>query len=65
MPKAYDDPVIDPNEMAAVKIAIREAVKGFTYMGISVGSYITEDMLQQVAFAALTASANYRGGETI
>ena len=56
---------IDPNELAAVKIAIREATKDFTYDGINVGSYIPDDEIGQVATAALVASANFRSNPAI
>ncbi len=56
---------IDPEELAAVKIAVREATKDFTYAGVSVGSYITDDEITQVATAALAASANYRSSPKI
>lgn len=56
---------IDPNELAAVEIAIRTSTKDFTYDGINVGSYITDAEITQVATAALVASMNYRAAPSI
>ena len=56
---------IDPNELAAVKIAVGNVVKTFTYAGLNVGDYVTDDELNQVATAALVASINYRAAPFI
>ena len=56
---------VDPNELVAVGIAIKAVVSGFTYDGINVGSYVTDDEINQLATAALVASINYRNAPTI
>ena len=56
---------IDPNELAAVKIAVGDVVKTFTYAGLNVGDYVTDDELNQVATAALAASINFRSNPAI
>ena len=56
---------IDPNEFAAVKIAVSNVVKTFTYADISVGDYVTDDELNQVATAALIASIKFRSNPAI
>ena len=56
---------VDPDELAAVKIALKGVVNGFSYAGISVGSYVTDAEITQAAIAALTASINFRKGQEI
>lgn len=56
---------IDPDELAAVKIAILDAVKDFTYDGIKIASVITDAEITQVATAAVAAGQNYRNAPAI
>ena len=56
---------LDVNELAAVKVAIREIVDTFTFGGVNVGTHVTDEQIQQVATAALAASINYRSGQVI
>ncbi len=53
------------DKLMAVKVAIQKVVNTFTYMGISVGSHITDEELTQVATAAIKAGDDYAGGQTI
>ena len=52
-------------KLTTVKAAIQKVVNTFTYMGISVGSHITDEELTQVANAAIQAGDNFDGGQTI
>jgi hypothetical protein len=55
----------DPNLVIVVAAAVKAAVSKFTYMGINVGSYVTDDECSQVAIAAIKAAAAYQNGKTI
>jgi hypothetical protein len=52
-------------KLIAVKAAVKEAVSKFNYMGINVGSYITDDEVTQVATAAIKASDDYDNAPSI
>lgn len=56
---------VDPNEVAAVTAAVKKTVSGFTYMGINVGSYVTDEECREVALAAILAGNNYRNAPSI
>ena len=56
---------MDPNLVIAVAAAVKEAASKFTYMGINVGNYITDEECAQVARAALQAEVDFRNGKTI
>jgi hypothetical protein len=56
---------IDPDEIAVATQAVRETVSQFTYMGISVGSHVTDDECRQVATAVVAAIENYRNAPSI
>jgi hypothetical protein len=62
-----DTPVdhIDPDEVAAAAAAVKETVNTFTYMGIPVGMYVTDEECKQVATAAITAAKKYRNAPSI
>jgi hypothetical protein len=49
------DPHLFAAELGAARLAIRQVVSTFTYMGVSVGSHITDDEVDQVAVAVLNA----------
>jgi hypothetical protein len=51
--------------LAAVKVAIKEVVDTFTYMGVHVGSYITDDELTQVAQASIKARDDFDNAPSI
>lgn len=63
--KKIEGGAIDANEVAAVAAAIKKTVATFTYMGINVGMYVTDDECNQVATAAIVASNNYRKAPSI
>lgn len=52
-------------ELIAVKLAVQKVVNTFTYMGVSVGSHITDDELTKVAGAAIEALDDFRDAPTI
>jgi len=56
---------VDPDELAAVMIAIREVVKTFTYNGIPVGTFVTDEEVQNVAIAAIQSLDDYRNADVI
>jgi hypothetical protein len=56
---------IDPDEITAVALAIKQVAATFTYMGVSVGSHITDDECRQVATAAIIADRNFNSGKVI
>jgi hypothetical protein len=56
----------DPaGKLVAVKAAIQKVVNTFTYMGISVGSHITDEELTQVATAAIKAGDDFDNAPSI
>ena len=55
----------DEGKLIVVKAAIKEVVSKFTYDGIHVGSYITDEELTQVATAAIKASDDYDAAPSI
>jgi hypothetical protein len=59
---ATSDPAAD---LAAVKLAIQNVVNTFTYLGVSVGSHITDDELTKVATAAISALDTVRAAPSI
>jgi hypothetical protein len=56
---------LDVNELAAVKVAVRGVVNTLTYLGVNVGTHVTDDEITEVATAALMASISYRNGQSI
>jgi hypothetical protein len=52
-------------KLIAVKVAVRKVVSGFSYHGINVGSYVTDDEITQVAAAAIQAIADLSNARTI
>lgn len=56
---------IDPDEINVAAAAIRSAVSNLTYMGINVGSHVTDDECRQLATAVVTAIENYRNSPSI
>lgn len=62
---ARDDAADTAGELIAVKLAVQKVVNTFTYMGVSVGSHITDDELTKVAGAAIEALDNFRDAPTI
>ena len=56
---------IKEEEVIVVAAAVKKTAGGFTYMGINVGSYITDDECRQVATAAITALDSLRAAKTI
>ena len=60
--KSADDTA---GELIAVKLAVQKVVNTFTYMGVSVGSHITDDELTQVATAAIKAMNDFDNAPSI
>ncbi len=60
--KSADDTA---GKLLAVKTAIQKVVNTFTYMGVSVGSHITDDELTQVATAAIKAGNDFDNAQTL
>lgn len=56
---------LNPDELLVAQLAVKETASTFTYMGINVGSYITDEECQQVATAVIAAIRNYRAGRNI
>lgn len=56
---------INPNELLVATVAVKETASKFTYAGVNVGAYVTDDECRQVAIAVLMAVANYRAGTSI
>ena len=56
---------IDPDELLVAQLAVKNTAGTFTYMGVNVGSYITDAECQQVATAVIAAIENYRAGKDI
>ena len=56
---------IDPDEINVAAAAIRKQVSNLTYMGINVGSHVTDDECRQLATAVVTAIENFRNSPTI
>jgi hypothetical protein len=56
---------IDPDEIQVGIIAAKEAASHITYMGIDVGSRITDDQYRSIVTAIVTAVENYRSGTSI
>lgn len=56
---------IDPDEINVAAAAVRKQVSGLTYMGMNVGSHVTDDECRQLATAVVTAIENYRNAPSI
>jgi|HubBroStandDraft_5_1064220.scaffolds.fasta_scaffold2832481_1 hypothetical protein len=56
---------VDPDEIQAGIVAAKEAASNITYMGIDVGSRITDDQYRSIVTAIVTAIENYRSGVSI
>lgn len=56
---------IDPDMVAAMTMAVKETASKFSYAGISIGSYITDEECREVALAALVAANNYKSARSI
>jgi hypothetical protein len=56
---------LDPDEVTAVQIAVRNLVNTFTYAGMNVGKYVSDQELAQVASVAVAAAAQYRNAKSI
>jgi len=56
---------IDPGELEVAQLAVRQAASKLSYMGISVGGYITDDECRDVASAVVAAVEAYRNGKSI
>jgi hypothetical protein len=52
-------------KLLAVKTAVQKVVNTFTYMGVSVGSHITDDELTQVATAAIKAGVDFDNAQSL
>ena len=50
---------VDPDRVAAAQAAVKNAVADFTYAGINVGTYVTDEECNTVAVAVIAALASY------
>ena len=55
----------DPDEVAAVMIAVRTVVNTFKYNGIPVGEFVTDDEIKNVSIAAIQSLDDYRNADVI
>ena len=58
-------PQIDPGEIDAAFLAVREHVDAMTYMGFNVGSRITDEQCRELASAVVAKIEGYRHAESI
>jgi hypothetical protein len=56
---------IDSDEIQVAIIAAKEAASNITYMGVNVGSRISDDEYRNIVTAIVTAIENYRSGRII
>jgi hypothetical protein len=59
------DKLLDPDEIQVAIIAAKEAASNITYMGVNVGSRISDDEYRNIVTAIVTAIENYRSGRII
>ena len=56
---------VDPNRVAAAQLAVKQTASEFTYMGVKVGDYITDDECNKIAVAVLAALAAFDSAKSI
>jgi hypothetical protein len=56
---------VDPDEVAAGIAAAKVVASKFTYMGVSVGSKVTEEEYNELVTAIIEAVDRYRAGTSI
>jgi hypothetical protein len=54
---------IDPGEMVVAKAAVKATADTMTYMGVNIGSHITDAECTQMAAAVVTAIENFRANK--
>jgi len=65
MPNNIQGQAIDPGEMVVAKAAVKQVTSKMTYMGVNVGSYVTDAECGQLAAAVVEAIENYRTNKRI
>jgi hypothetical protein len=56
---------IDPDEISAGIMAAKEVVATFTYMGMSVGSHVTDAQYSKLVTAIVAAIEDWRNSKEI
>lgn len=56
---------IDPDEINVAAQAIRQTITGITYMGMNVGSHVTDEQCRDLATAVVVAVENFRNAPSI
>lgn len=56
---------IDADEITVAAEAVRQKIAGITYMGMNVGSHVTDDQCRELATAVVTAIENFRNSPSI
>lgn len=56
---------IDPDEINVAAQAVRQTIAGITYMGMNVGSHVTDEQCRDLATAVVTAVENFRNSPSI
>jgi hypothetical protein len=56
---------VDPDEITVGIAAAKEAAANITYMGVSIGSRITDEQYRDVVTAVVVAIEDYRSGTSI
>lgn len=65
MPENLAGTQLDPDLLTACRLAVREEVNKMTYMGVNVGSHVTDAEIDKIASAVLTAEANFKSAASI
>ena len=55
----------DPDRVAAAQAAVKQTVSGFTYAGVNVGNYVTDQECNAVAVAVMAALNAYDNAKPI
>lgn len=62
---AVEGTAVDPDLVTAVAAAVKETASQFSYAGVMIGGYITDEQCRAVATAAIIAANNYKAAPSI
>ena len=62
---AVEGTQVDPDRVAAAQAAVKQTVSGFTYAGVNVGNYVTNEECNAVAVAVMAALNAYDAAKPI